>query len=592
MKPIFIVLALCASLAAACSPAGGTPTPVPEATVSPEPPPTATQIPFEPVMFTTEDGVRLVGTLRGEGQMAVILAHQGTPHADQRTWASFAHLLAERGIATLAFDFRGWGRSEGTFLAKDLWKDVQAATQFLRGRGYSRIVCAGASMGGTACMYAARYEEYTGLIVLASGMTAGSSKYALRLTEEDIASLAPPKLFITAEDDYGVINDIKRMAELAPAPKELVLLPGSKHGTDLFATDAGEKLTTSMLDFLDRLREGTLTPLSPTQDVSGQLPPLQVITSTNAGDIQLLKTLEISGFKQGSLSQCSVAFSPDETSLSGVCYQNTIPVWDAASAELIRSLDSSPVQEVAVAFSPDGERIATGGFTKDIRLWDAVTGEFIDSIGPLPAPIWDLAFSPDGERLASANFDISGSASPDAAGIHLWDVEGRELLWDYAGDGTPLRVLSVDFSPDGKTIAYGTFDRLLILDTETGTLMQSLPIPNHVGDLAFNPDGELLATGSDDHKIRLWDTYSYELQSTLEGHAGYVNGVAFTPDGTLLVSGGHDKQVGLWDVESGRLLKMLEGHEAPVLRVAVNPLGTLIASISWDGTVRLWGVRE
>jgi len=592
MKPAFILLTLGAWLLAACSAARATSVPVFEPSATPEAPPTATSIPFETVTFTTEDDVRLSGTLRGNGQIAVILAHQGTPRADQTTWASFARLLAEHGFAALAFDFRGVGRSGGTFLSADLWKDVQAATQFLRERGYSGIVCAGASQGGTACLVAARHEEYMGLIILASGMTAGSGKHALRLAEEDLASLAPPKLFITAEDDFYVINDMKRMAELAPAPKELILLPGTQHGTDLFSTDAAAKLATSMLDFLDRLQDGTLTPILPTQDVGEPMPPLQVITTSNAGNIQLLKTLEISGFKKSSLSQCSVAFSPDESSLSGVCNQNTIPVWDAQSAELIRSLESSPVHEVALAFSPDGERIATGGFAKEIRVWDAVSGELINTIGPLPSPIWDLAFSPDGQRLASANFDIAGSGFPDALGIHLWDVDSGELLWDYTESDTPLRLLSVDFSPDGKTIAYGTFDSVLILDAETGTLMQSWPIPNHVGDLAFSPDGDLLATGSDDNQIRLWDASDYELQSTLEGHAHYVNGVAFTPDGILLVSGGHDQQIGVWDVESGRLLKMLEGHDAPVLRVAVNPLGTLIASISWDGTVRLWGVTE
>jgi WD40 repeat protein len=250
------------------------------------------------------------------------------------------------------------------------------------------------------------------------------------------------------------------------------------------------------------------------------------------------------------------------------------------------------VQEVAVAFSPDGEQVATGGFAREIRIWDAASGELEDTIGPLPASIWDLAFSPAGDRLALVNFDITGASSPDTPGVHLWELPSGDLLWDYAGEGAPLRVLSVDFSPDGKTIACGTFDSVLILDAETGELITSLPIPNHVGDLAFSSDGDLLATASDDHLVRLWDTDSYELLSTLQGHGHYVNGVAFTPDGSLVISGGHDHKVGVWDVESGQLLKMLEGHEQPVLRVAVDPLGMLIASVSWDGTVRLWGVPK
>ena len=315
-------------------------------------------------------------------------------------------------------------------------------------------------------------------------------------------------------------------------------------------------------------------------------PQLQVITTANAGELKLLKTLQIPGFKTGSLSQCSVAFSPDGRFLSGVCYQNTIPVWDAQSGQLIRSLESSPVQEVAVAFSPDGKQIATGGFAGSIRLWDSETGQLLRTIGPLSSPIWELAFSPDGARLASASFNRSSAAS----GMHLWNTSNGDLLWDYKNDDKPLLVLSVDYSPDGKTLAYGTFDSVLILDAEQGTLIKVWSIPNHVGDLAFSADGRFLATGSDDHRIRLWETGSYELRSVLEEHRHYVNGVAFSPDGKLLVSGSHDQRIGIWDVGSGQLLKMMDGHENAVLRVAVNPAGTLIASISWDGTVRLWGV--
>ncbi|HET6846902.1 MAG TPA: alpha/beta fold hydrolase [Anaerolineales bacterium] len=587
MNAAYIFLVIAAGMLAACSAVGTTPTPLPEPSATPASPPTQTQIPSDTVTFTTEDGVRLAGTFRGEGKMAVILAHQGTPHADQTTWATFADVLAEHGIASLAFDFRGIGRSGGTFLAADLDKDVLAATQYLRGRGYDKIVCGGASMGGTACMSAAQHEAYVGLIILASGMSAGTRQYGLHLTEDEISSLVPPKLFITAEGDYGVINDMRHMSDLAPDPKQLVLLPGTKHGTDLFNTDAGPALTKALLVFIEALQDGTPTATSETGDSVSQL---KVITPANAASIELLNTLEIPEFRRASLSQCSVAFSPDEESLGGVCQINALPVWNAADATLIRQLESTPVQEVALTFSPDGEQLATGGMAKEIRLWDAVSGEYIDSIGPLPAPIWDLAFSPDGATIASASVDLSGGSNEP--GVHLWDVKRRELLWEYDAGTTPLRALSLDFAPDGKTLAVGTFDSVLILDAKSGELQETLPMPSHVGDLSFSPDGDVLAAGCDDNKIWLWDPYDFRHLRTLEGHGGYVNGVAFTPDASVLISGGHDRQVGVWDVESGRLLTMLDGHEGPILRVAVNPLGTLIASISWDGTVRLWGTRK
>jgi WD40 repeat protein len=66
--------------------------------------------------------------------------------------------------------------------------------------------------------------------------------------------------------------------------------------------------------------------------------------------------------------------------------------------------------------------------------------------------------------------------------------------------------------------------------------------------------------------------------------------VTFNPEESLLASGSHDKTVGIWDLVDHKLLVLLPGHEDVVLRVAFNSQGTLLASISWDGTVKLWGM--
>jgi WD40 repeat protein len=310
---------------------------------------------------------------------------------------------------------------------------------------------------------------------------------------------------------------------------------------------------------------------------------LQPINRSNAKDVQLLKTLPMPSFKASNLSQCSVDFSPDGRLLAGACYQNTAPLWEAQSGKLLFELMKSPEHTTAVSFSPDGKLLAVGGYSGKIALYDTGSGELMRSYSSLPSAVWELDFSPAGDRLASASFN---------SGVQLWESASGVQLWNYGGKERQ-RALSVAYAPDGKTIACGMLSGgVVLLDAKTGQVSRTLPVQEHVGDVAYSPAGDLLAAGSDDNLIRMWKTTDYPLLQTMQGHSDFVNGIAFSPDGKLLVSGSHDKSLGVWDASTGKLLKSLAGHEGVVLRVAVNPSGTLIASISWDGTVRLWGVGD
>ena len=171
-QPLIVLLALVACTSNITPPAMQI-APTPEPTLEPMPTlaPTAVSKPpaaIETVSLTTDDNVTLSATLFGQGKLAVILAHQGTEGTDQKSWQPFAEVLAEKGNAALTLDFRGRGQSKGYLQASQLIKDLNAAIQFLRGRGYQRIVCMGASMGGTACLRAALDHDLAGLVVIAS----------------------------------------------------------------------------------------------------------------------------------------------------------------------------------------------------------------------------------------------------------------------------------------------------------------------------------------------------------------------------------------------------------------------------------------
>jgi len=156
------------------------------------------------------------------------------------------------------------------------------------------------------------------------------------------------------------------------------------------------------------------------------------------------------------------------------------------------------------------------------------------------------------------------------------------------------------YSPDGKSIAVGTTLGVSIYKADTLEEVFYFETGASVNSLAFSPDGETIATGLKDNTVKLWKASDGSLVRSIDGHheenpkkdaeKPEITSVAFSPDGNLLAGGSKDGLVSLWQVSDGGLVNTSKGHTKNISSVFFSADGQAVFSASWDGKVRMENV--
>jgi WD40 repeat protein len=281
------------------------------------------------------------------------------------------------------------------------------------------------------------------------------------------------------------------------------------------------------------------------------------------------------------------ATSDGKTLVSGG-WDGAIRLWDvAANAERDNQTGAGPELN-ALAVSPDGKTLATVTRDRVVRVRDLDTGAGRAALVGHKGQVLALAYAADGKTLASA-----GDDNINAGELKLWDLAGGTERVPI--EPFPFRLWGAAYAPDGKSVAVVGADRTAqVVDTTTGHVLTSFPLPFYGRHVAYSPDGKLLAVAyGQDGRVRVYELDGGRARPDFRVPGGKrVFGVDFAPDGKRLLTPAADGAVTLWDVSTpqARALARLEGHEGPARFALFFPDGQTVATGGEDGTVRLWNV--
>ncbi|MAT40556.1 MAG: hypothetical protein CL946_13245 [Ectothiorhodospiraceae bacterium] len=230
-----------------------------------------------------------------------------------------------------------------------------------------------------------------------------------------------------------------------------------------------------------------------------------------------------------------------------------------------------------LSFSPDSRYLATSGGDRRLKVWDISDGSLEFQTPTFPQPTYGVHFSEDGQYLAGGDNGI----------VRLYATSDWSEQWSVTGQASADGDVVID--PLSRWVASTRGNSVVILDIADGARIQTLN--GHSGavrSLDVSDDGRVIASGSADNSVRIWNTFHWRQSNVLTGHSGTVNSVDLTSGGLQVISGSDDNSVRVWDTRSGGTSYTFNGHGDDVRGVSHSRLFGMVASVGEDRTVRVW----
>lgn len=235
----------------------------------------------------------------------------------------------------------------------------------------------------------------------------------------------------------------------------------------------------------------------------------------------------------------ALVFSRDGRYVFSGGSSSEIMVWDVVAEKQAGTLTGHTRTVRSLALSPDGEVLASGSYDKTVRLWDCRARKCLATLEGHRGSVYAVAFGPEGETLASGSSDKT---------VGLWDVAERENRSFLAGHTS--NIYGVGFSRDGKTLiscdSSGTVRRWEML---TEKVIGARTRNSGHRYLALPPGGRIAAFGGGGTVI-LRDLLTGAQLGELEGHTMMIRGLGFSETGRILATGSYDDTIRVWELEA------------------------------------------
>jgi len=234
----------------------------------------------------------------------------------------------------------------------------------------------------------------------------------------------------------------------------------------------------------------------------------------------------------------------------------------------------------SVAISPDGRKLLSGSFDYSAMVWDFEEQGEVAVLDAHAGPVNKVLFVSDDQALSAGDDGV----------VKLWSLApgARKPLRSFSGH--KHKVMALARPPGGGLVASGSWDKTVRLwDPANGETVTRIELPVPVNALAFAGNG-LLAVGGHDPFIRLFDPMTGRANGKLEGHLMAITDLAASADGRWLLSASIDKTVRLWDLAEMKSVRTYRDHDKPVYAVRFVPGGRSFVSAGGDGLIAVWKI--